>query len=112
VYCAGQWSLWQSLGDFRKRLYTTPLIESLRRQLFADGIWSSLEGRSVPALARRPPGGAGGGRDGGAGSVAGRAGQGAGGGGVAVVHRGADPCASSPVPPGGRPGCGTALTSG
>ena len=50
VYCAGQWRLWELLGDFRKRLYTTPLIESLRRQLFADGIWSSLQGRSVAAL--------------------------------------------------------------
>lgn len=50
VFCAGQWSLWQALGDFRKRLYTTPLIETLRQQLFADAVWTNLRGRSVAAL--------------------------------------------------------------
>jgi hypothetical protein len=50
VYCAGQWELWQALGDFRKRLYTTGLIDSLRDRLFAEGVWADLGGLSAPAL--------------------------------------------------------------
>lgn len=39
VYCSGQWSLWEQLGDFRLALYTTPAIDALRSELFARPLW-------------------------------------------------------------------------
>jgi hypothetical protein len=39
VHCSGQWELWERIGEFRLRLYTTPLIDALRAELFADPLW-------------------------------------------------------------------------
>lgn len=50
VYCSGQWELWKRLGDFRLRLYTTGLIDRLRRDLFQDPLWSEWEKVDLQAL--------------------------------------------------------------
>jgi hypothetical protein len=43
IYCAGQWALWEKIGDFRLTLYTTPVIDRLRRELFADALWRQAD---------------------------------------------------------------------
>ena len=50
IYCSGQWTLWQQLGDFRKTLYTTDAIDRLRAAIFAEPVWSALPGHSIAAL--------------------------------------------------------------
>jgi hypothetical protein len=50
VYCSGQWSLWEKLGDFRRTLYTTNVINELRADLFADRLWASVPAMSANAL--------------------------------------------------------------
>ncbi len=50
VYCSGQWSLWEKLGDFRRTLYTTHVITELRADLFADGFWSGVPAMSANSL--------------------------------------------------------------
>ncbi|HEY6094569.1 MAG TPA: hypothetical protein VIU93_06410 [Gallionellaceae bacterium] len=50
VYCAGQWHLWEQLGDFRRTLYTTQVIDALRADLFADRFWADLPAISATAL--------------------------------------------------------------
>jgi hypothetical protein len=43
IYCAGQWSLWEKIGDFRLTLYTTPVIVKLRRELIAHALWQEAD---------------------------------------------------------------------
>lgn len=43
IYCAGQWSLWEKIGDFRLTLYTTPVIVKLRRDLIAHTLWAEAD---------------------------------------------------------------------
>ena len=50
VYCAGQWKLWEQIGDFRLTLYTTPAITDLRSELFADEIWNRVTSLTSVAL--------------------------------------------------------------
>ena len=50
VYCAGQWSLWEKIGDFRLKLYTTPVIGQLRHDLFTQAFWSDVPALSPVAL--------------------------------------------------------------
>lgn len=47
IYCAGQWRLWEQIGDFRLTLYTTPVIDRLRQELMAHSLWS--EAQAFPA---------------------------------------------------------------
>lgn len=50
VYCSGQWALWEKLGDFRRTLYTTHVIDDLRSELFADKFWSGIPSMSATSL--------------------------------------------------------------
>lgn len=50
IYCAGQWKLWEKIGDFRLPLYTTPLIGELRAELFAHDIWNKVSPQSAVAI--------------------------------------------------------------
>lgn len=50
VYCSGQWALWEKLGDFRRTLYTTHVINDLRGELFTDRFWNGLPSMSATAL--------------------------------------------------------------
>ena len=50
VYCSGQWSLWETLGDFRRTLYTTHVITDLRSELFSDKFWSGVAPMSATSL--------------------------------------------------------------
>jgi len=50
VYCSGQWSLWEKLGDFRRTLYTTHVITELRADLFSDRFWNSMPAMSANSL--------------------------------------------------------------
>jgi hypothetical protein len=50
VYCSGQWKLWERLGDFRRTLYTTHVINDLRSELFADKFWSGIPSMSARSL--------------------------------------------------------------
>lgn len=50
VYCSGQWTLWQALGEFRLRLYTTGIIDALRAELFDDHWWHGAPKLSAAAL--------------------------------------------------------------
>jgi hypothetical protein len=50
IYCAGQWQLWEKIGDFRLALYTTPAITNLRSELFAHGLWQPLPTFSPVAI--------------------------------------------------------------
>lgn len=43
VYCSGQWALWEKLGDFRLKLYTTATIDNLRQDLFANKLWQTTK---------------------------------------------------------------------
>lgn len=43
IYCAGQWQLWEQIGDFRLTLYTTPVIVGLRRDLMAQALWAQAD---------------------------------------------------------------------
>ncbi len=49
VYCSGQWELWDELGDFRLKLYTTPAIDELREELFRQAWWKDAP-RISPAV--------------------------------------------------------------
>jgi hypothetical protein len=50
IYCAGQWKLWEQIGDFRLTLYTTPVITALRSELFAHELWDRVASHSAVAL--------------------------------------------------------------
>ncbi len=50
IYCAGQWSLWERIGDFRLTLYTTTVIDQLRRDLFSHRFWRTSDSFPVAAL--------------------------------------------------------------
>jgi hypothetical protein len=50
VYCAGQWALWERLGEFRLALYTTPIIDELRDELFSKSIWNDEHSYSASIL--------------------------------------------------------------
>lgn len=50
VYCSGQWKLWEQLGDFRLALYTTPIIHSLREDLFSHDLWEKAGSLSAVTL--------------------------------------------------------------
>lgn len=41
IYCSGQWRLWEELGEFRLKLYTTPVIDELRHELFSQAWWDN-----------------------------------------------------------------------
>jgi len=43
IYCAGQWGLWERIGDFRLTLYTTAVIDRLRRDLFSHRLWRTSD---------------------------------------------------------------------
>lgn len=43
VYCSGQWALWEKIGDFRLTLYTTPVIDQLRHELFTEKLWTQVD---------------------------------------------------------------------
>lgn len=50
IYCAGQWKLWEGIGDFRLRLYLTPVIGKLRNELFSHDIWNRTPSASATSL--------------------------------------------------------------
>jgi hypothetical protein len=50
VHCSGQWKLWEELGDFRLRLYTTSTIDHLRADLFAPALWDHWKGLRPEAI--------------------------------------------------------------
>lgn len=50
IYCAGQWKVWEQIGDFRLTLYTTPVITALRSELFAHELWDRVAAHSAVAL--------------------------------------------------------------
>lgn len=50
VYCSGQWNLWEKIGDFRLKLYTTPVIGQLRHDLFTQAFWNDVPALSPVAL--------------------------------------------------------------
>lgn len=52
VQCAGQWDLWQALGDFREALYLTTRITDLRQGVFADPLWESSDRFSPACLVK------------------------------------------------------------
>ena len=43
IYCAGQWTLWEQIGDFRLTLYTTPVIGRLRHDLMTHPLWNQAD---------------------------------------------------------------------
>jgi hypothetical protein len=52
VGCAGQWALWEDLGDFREALYLTSRIEDLRQEFDENTLWKTNKQWDVPSLCR------------------------------------------------------------
>lgn len=50
IYCSGQWQLWEKIGDFRQKLYLTPVIGELRSELFALPLWQQAPAVSPAAF--------------------------------------------------------------